>query len=770
MGLIGLLVILMLSGMWILSSLNLNHSQRIVSDVRQKQIVESFRKGLSRINTSQNELERFTMNLAKSGESIHRLAQQNQRTLANQTQLQQELEAVLLAQMTSLQGISGAGIWFKPGILSRANQSYVASYSLTGKANDATPTLQLQPRFRDYQQQGWYTRLFTDPATGVKPDAQMHWTQVYFDLTLEQALLTIATAMFDSQGELIGMVSTDWPADSIIDLVSHIEVTPGSFSFLLDQNNRNLSSLTNREDVLHAQQIVSDLVELELTSIAQPLDPHASNMALDLHTLKVHQHTYELLYSTTPAGMIFGVGVPIDEIKSVLVPLRQTNRVVLLITAMVLFAASLYLVRRIYLLMRELRTAYTDALTGLFNRPRLLMDLHAQKGNGLILINLDRFREINTLFGQACGDIVLTAFAQALQTVLPRFSHVESGVIYRLSGDEFVLYGQYENADALVQQARELHDSLPGLSIDWEGQRIAIDFSSGLVFNDTQIAEAHEGKLLTRATIALKHARLHSYSYHLYANSQSQEQQFEQNLYWAGQLREALADDRVMPFFQPIFDNQQKRITKYECLIRMSDLDGNIISPAKFLDIAHKLRLDRRLTSIMVNKSFAHFASLPYEFSINLSYSDVLDASVVELIIETLRKTDAGSRVIFEILESDSIENYSEVMQFIEQVKAFGCRIAIDDFGTGYSNFEHLLRMNVDIIKIDGSLIKSIATDTNALQVTQGIAEFAHRLGISVVAEFVHNADVQQQVERLGIDFSQGAYFGMPGAELTTLQ
>ena len=105
-------------------------------------------------------------------------------------------------------------------------------------------------------------------------------------------------------------------------------------------------------------------------------------------------------------------------------------------------------------------------------------------------------------------------------------------------------------------------------------------------------------------------------------------------------------------------------------------------------------------------------------------------------------------------------------MSFIEKVKSFGCRIAIDDFGTGYSNFSHLLKLNVDFIKIDGSLIRYLAQDHTAFLVTKGIVQFARSLGIKTVAEFVHSEAVQERVIELGIDFSQGEYFGMPAAEL----
>src|SRR5690606_17669036 len=130
------------------------------------------------------------------------------------------------------------------------------------------------------------------------------------------------------------------------------------------------------------------------------------------------------------------------------------------------------------------------------------------------------------------------------------------------------------------------------------------------------------------------------------------------------------------------------------------------------------------------------------------------------------RSPALAQRVIFEILESEGIENYRAVRQFIDAAKALGCRIAIDDFGTGYSNFEHLLRLDVDLIKIDGGLIRQLDSAADARALTQGIVRFARELGMQTVAEFVHNDAVMAQVRALGIDFAQGAHIGMPTPEL----
>ena len=120
------------------------------------------------------------------------------------------------------------------------------------------------------------------------------------------------------------------------------------------------------------------------------------------------------------------------------------------------------------------------------------------------------------------------------------------------------------------------------------------------------------------------------------------------------------------------------------------------------------------------------------------------------------------SRIVFEILETEEIENYSELKDFIKKVKQFGCQIAIDDFGSGYSNFAHILELNIDYLKIDASLVKYISTDDNSKKITQTIINFAKDLGMKTIAEFVEDEVSLNMLESMGCDYIQGYYIGKP--------
>jgi EAL domain-containing protein (putative c-di-GMP-specific phosphodiesterase class I) len=149
-------------------------------------------------------------------------------------------------------------------------------------------------------------------------------------------------------------------------------------------------------------------------------------------------------------------------------------------------------------------------------------------------------------------------------------------------------------------------------------------------------------------------------------------------------------------------------------------------------------------------------------YSMNLSVDDIFDKPTKALLIKKLRESSHPERIIFELLESEGIENYPEVSTFISDVKQFGCKIAIDDFGTGYSNFAHIIKLDVDILKIDASLIRNIDTDTNAQTILTAITEFSEHLGLLTVAEFVHSEAVYNKCKELGINYLQGYYLSEP--------
>jgi len=398
------------------------------------------------------------------------------------------------------------------------------------------------------------------------------------------------------------------------------------------------------------------------------------------------------------------------------------------------------------------RQLYTNTLTGLPNRRYLIRDINNYNNGALLIVNIDDFKEINDFFGQAVGDSVLISFAQKLSNMI---TNKHNATLIHLSGDEFAFFFiKKPSKDEFVQFATTLTKNIETMIFHHEDNELTIRVTIGGTY---QAQEA-----LEKADIALKSAKKQGKDFLLYDETLNVEQQYKNNMEWTKKLNWAIQNDRITPFYQAIFDNKTNKLVSAECLIRLIDGDNNIITPYHFLTIAKKSKLYSKLTKIMIQKSCQYFEHLDCDFSINLSVEDILDKGIVEYITYNINKYNVSKKIVFELLETEGIENYEEVSSFINEMKSLGCKIAIDDFGSGYSNFEYLLQLNIDYIKIDGSLIKNLDYDTNAQIIVETIVSFAKKLNMIVIAEYVHNEGIYEKVKELNIDRSQGFFLAKP--------
>ena len=199
----------------------------------------------------------------------------------------------------------------------------------------------------------------------------------------------------------------------------------------------------------------------------------------------------------------------------------------------------------------------------------------------------------------------------------------------------------------------------------------------------------------------------------------------------------------------------------------MLDRDGHPVPTWIFLEIAQKAKLYPQVTKIVIDKAFKTFAKLPHiEFSLNLTIDDILSKSTTDYIYEKLENYEHTNRVIFEITESEEVNDYKVINDFIKGVKRYGVKIAIDDFGSGYANFDHIINIDADFIKVDGSLIQNINKDKNARIITEAIISFSNKLGKKTITEYIHSKEIFDIVKELGADYSQGYYLGEPSPKL----
>lgn len=396
----------------------------------------------------------------------------------------------------------------------------------------------------------------------------------------------------------------------------------------------------------------------------------------------------------------------------------------------------------------------TDSNTDLPNRFSLVEALSRENMYGLAIINIDRFGDINEVYGVAIGDAILSQYGHWLTLKTSSWKNIE---LYKLGSDEYALVAIHCN------DLKRFTDFLEDLIIITQKEVFVVEGIEIVLTITVGVAKSTE-QVLEHATAALKQAKRNRHSLEIFSSESKQEQ--ENNIAWYKRIKEAIDEARIVPYFQPIVNNKSGKIIKYEALMRLIDMDGNIVSPYQFLEIAKKTKLYPELTKIMITKVVELFKDSTLPVSLNLSTQDLTNRDLADYLERTIHENGVGQLMIFEILESEGIENYGAVSEFVDRFKAIGCRFAIDDFGSGYSNFDHLLKLNIDTLKIDGSLIKNLPHHRNAQIFVRHICEFAHEMGINVIAEFVANEAIFDQVKAIGIDASQGYYFYEPSPTL----
>ncbi len=400
---------------------------------------------------------------------------------------------------------------------------------------------------------------------------------------------------------------------------------------------------------------------------------------------------------------------------------------------------------------------HTDDLTGLANRRSLLEDLEHSSSALVALVDIDSFRTINELYGEESGNTILKEFAKLLSKSIPECKH------YRIGGDVFAYMKENvgedialckENVEKLIQKCSQAHFCIPSYNID-----IQIDITVGLSYGNEQI--------LQKASMALKKAKEMNERYLFYKEEYNFNKCYENDIRWGKIIKNALAQDGIEVYFQPVVD-ADKNVVKYESLVRIEEGES-VYSPFEFLEISKKLKLYPKITKIVIEKTLKKLRTLNKKvgFNINLSIQDMENDEIVAFIESKLFEYAKLARyVTFEILESENIQNYDKILGFIEKIKKFDAKIAIDDFGSGYSNFEYLLKIAPDYIKIDGSLVKNIDNDKNARAIVKTINSFAKSLGAQTVAEFVHSEEIAQLLQQMGVDYFQGYLFGKPSKEI----
>jgi diguanylate cyclase (GGDEF)-like protein len=409
------------------------------------------------------------------------------------------------------------------------------------------------------------------------------------------------------------------------------------------------------------------------------------------------------------------------------------------------------------------REARHDPLTGLLNRlsfERSVTDAAATPSDELlfvIMIDLDRFKEVNDTLGHHAGDQLLIEAGERLRVLL-----APGDVLARLAADEFAVVGRRHTREEMLELAWACVRDV-GRPITLDGLEIVVTASAGLAVVDENV---EDGAPLRYADIAMFNAKTQRLGVEVYRDEI--DRRTPARLSMLGDLRSAIDEEQLHLHLQPKLDLNTGTIVGAEALVRWTHPVRGIVSPAQFVRVAEDTGLIKQLTDLMLKRGIStlrdiHNRGYHLGLSVNLSTHDLLDRRLAERVQQhlTANHVDA-SMLTLEITESSLLIDAPRARATINELHEVGVSLSIDDFGTGYSSLSYLRRLPVSELKIDQSFVANVLLDEQDEVIVRSTIDLGHNLGLVVVAEGVENNEVLERLRALGCDTAQGYCVSRP--------
>ena len=405
--------------------------------------------------------------------------------------------------------------------------------------------------------------------------------------------------------------------------------------------------------------------------------------------------------------------------------------------------------------------ALHDSLTGLPNRAllqdrlttALAVGRRTGQAVGLLVLDLDQFKEINDTLGHPMGDRMLEQVGNRLASVLR-----DCDTVARLGGDEFAVLLTSDVARAGAERvALRVREALAE-PFDLDGIAVQTAASVGIVLSPDDGVDAET--LTQRADIAMYNAKRSSRGHAFYAAEDDRSSLRRLSL--VGELRRAIESDELVLHYQPQIDVRNGTVVGVEALVRWQHPQHGLLLPSEFIGLAEVSGTIQPLTRWVVRTAVAQAAALagaghPIAMSVNVSARNLYDPDLVHGIGGDLTRSGVlPERLMLERTESELVDDPSQVMTVLSLVSGMGVRLAIDDFGTGWSSLANLTRLPIHQIKIDRSFVSRMLTGGDDAVIVRSIVDLGHNLGLDVVAEGVEDAATLRALEDLGCDQAQG--------------
>lgn len=410
-----------------------------------------------------------------------------------------------------------------------------------------------------------------------------------------------------------------------------------------------------------------------------------------------------------------------------------------------------------------------DELTGQLNRARitealgdLLSNTSRSPANGAFLLaGVNDLTLINETYGFDVGDEVITIVGKRLARVLRG-----KDCIGRFSSNKFGLVLHNCKAEGVEAIARRLMAAIGDSILDTSVGAVAATISIGAVIlpDDATGAQSAVGRALSALDVARVN-RGDQFSF--YVPCERKETERKQNVAIADDIIRALNDRRMMIALQPIVTSRSHEPELYECLLRMRRMDGSVVSAGEFIPVAEQFGLAKLIDHRVLELAIELLRTMPkVKLALNVSAATTTNPEWISA-LESLTGKDRSilERITIEITETTAISDVKAAIEFVSSLKTLGCRVALDDFGAGYTSFRSLRDLGFDMVKIDGSFIENLGTDAEDEMFVRTLIDLARSFGVVTVGEWVGDERTVQLLEKAGVSYMQGYFFGAP--ELT---
>ncbi|OUR90420.1 hypothetical protein A9Q85_00765 [Cycloclasticus sp. 44_32_T64] len=414
-----------------------------------------------------------------------------------------------------------------------------------------------------------------------------------------------------------------------------------------------------------------------------------------------------------------------------------------------------------------------DSLTKLTNRrgfdeklKQVIKQIETDNAaHALLYLDLDQFKIINDTSGHSAGDIALIEVSKLLSSLLR-----QADLLARVGGDEFSILLPNCSLNMAKKIGEKICQSIDEYVFSWEGNEYHLGVSIGIISLDCTV-DSYEDALKLADTSCYLAKEAGRNRIHVHTTSDQAVMQRLQQGNVVSQIQEALRTDQFVCYLQKICpvktgNDKYSNLSIYEVLVRMLDQKGVLVAPFVFLPAAERYKLMHKIDHWVIENSIQNMAEIQDQIgclSINLSGQTIAHEDTYDVIVNVIERSGMPTnKLCFEITETAAISNPQVGIEFLNKLRALGCKIALDDFGTGLSSYEYLKKLPADILKIDGQFIKGMLTDELDLAMVKSINEIGHLMGKKTVGEFVENAEIFDQLKEIGVDYAQGYHLHKP--------